>query len=277
MEAQSIYSLINFSMPLSTKMTTGSLSNKTNSSYQAFATAEGLFICHSDPNTGIRISENNYRYNFGGSTPYAGATQPASPLQITDVSRGNGAFTIGRAYRAKDIPDGLSKTVFFSERTKGSLKPNSSNTEVPTIDDVMTSPNRGSLTMNPLTDPDKMLADCAKYSSGVQTFMQMGRWDTENPFNGNTFTDGWPIGSYASTMYNHVAPPNWSGQDCGNTSSISDTPGEHALISARSKHGGVVNVCYGDGHVSTVADSINLAVWRALGTRALSERVDVPE
>ncbi len=42
-------------------------------------------------------------------------------------------------------------------------------------------------------------------------------------------------------MYNHVAPPNWAGFDCGQWSAIPDAPGEHAIVSARSSHTGGVN------------------------------------
>jgi prepilin-type processing-associated H-X9-DG protein len=98
----------------------------------------------------------------------------------------------------------------------------------------------------------------------------MGRWDVDHPFAGTlSYTDGWPIAGYASTMYNHVAPPNWSHIDCaaGGGLACADTPGEHAIISARSSHPGVVNVCYGDGHGTTITDNIDLTVWRSLGTR----------
>jgi prepilin-type N-terminal cleavage/methylation domain-containing protein/prepilin-type processing-associated H-X9-DG protein len=274
MEAKAIYDLINFRLPLSTKMTTGSLSNPTNASYRAFANAEGIFICPSDPNTGVRISENNYRYNFGGSSPYGGAVQPASPLTITEASRGNGAFTIGRAFRGKDIPDGLSKTAFFSERTKGSAR---ASTDIPTRDDTITAPSRPlSLSMDVTQAQNTLYNDCVNYVPAASPqgyhFMAMGRWDTEHPASGDTYTDGWPIGAYVGTMYNHVAEPNWRGQDCGNLSAIMDTPGEHGIVSARSKHPGIVNVCYGDGHVTTVNDAIDLKVWRALGTRGGGEQ-----
>src|SRR6185369_16374140 len=69
---------------------------------------------------------------FGGSTPFQGAESTSTPasgstldpskiLKISKVSMGNGAFTIGKALKVKDFPDGTSKTVFFSERDKGSL------------------------------------------------------------------------------------------------------------------------------------------------------------
>ena len=99
-------------------------------------------------------------------------------------------------------------------------------------------------------------------------FNGAGRW-----LEGSDWSNGWPFAGYDSTQYNHVAPPNWSAIDCGAFSSIPDTPGEHAIIAARSEHPGVVNVCFGDGHVSTATDGVDLTVWRALGSRNGGESV----
>ena len=73
MENQAIYDLIDFSQASGKQMTIGGGVTPINPNYPAFAKAENLFICPSDPNTGRIISENNYRANFGGSTPYGGA------------------------------------------------------------------------------------------------------------------------------------------------------------------------------------------------------------
>jgi hypothetical protein len=56
---------------------------------------------------------------------------------------------------------------------------------------------------------------------------------------------------------------------------ISDKPGEHAFVSARSDHAGVVVVCFGDGHTSTVSDDVDLALWWAAGSRNGEEPVDI--
>jgi prepilin-type processing-associated H-X9-DG protein len=93
---------------------------------------------------------------------------------------------------------------------------------------------------------------------------------------GSDFSDGWPFAGYFGTMYNHVATPNWRGSDCGNWSAIADTPGEHAIISARSKHPGGVNVLYGDSHVSYVNNNVDLGIWRAIGSRNGREVVELP-
>jgi prepilin-type processing-associated H-X9-DG protein len=269
MEAQAAYSMIDFSKAQVLQMTTGGGVTPFNINYRAYAVAEGIFLCPSDPNVGRIISENNYRYNFGGSTPYGGAQSTSAQTNRNSISPdgfpagGNGAFTIGnQGLKGSAITDGLSKTAFFSERTKGSGRNNAS--ELPTKDDVVTMQSRP----NSLVPRDTIYNECLGYTPKVDSFnfMSTGRW-----LEGEDFSNGWPFAGYSNTEYNHVATPNWQGQDCGNYSAIPDTPGEHAIMSARSKHPGIVNVCFGDGHVTTVADSINLAVWRALGSRNLGE------
>jgi prepilin-type N-terminal cleavage/methylation domain-containing protein/prepilin-type processing-associated H-X9-DG protein len=266
MEGNNIYNLIDFSKAQVLQMTTGGGVTPYSINYRAYAVAEGLFICPSCPNTGRIISENNYRYNFGGDTPYGGAVNHNAQDQITERSRGTGAFTIGIALKQKDFPDGLSKTVFFSERTKGSGNAVGSFRVSPKFD-MITMPSRSTLPMNHPADRDFMYADCGKsVPPSTFDFNSMGRW-----LPGTDWSNGWPFAAFSSTMYNHVAPPNWQWTDCGNWSAIADTPGEHAIVAARSEHPGIVNVCYGDGHVATVSDTIDLATWRALGTRSGGE------
>lgn len=50
-----------------------------------------------------------------------------------------------------------------------------------------------------------------------------------------------------------------------------------AIITSRSYHTGAVNVTRVDGSVSTITENIDLAIWRALATRAGGEVVQVPE
>ena len=117
---------------------------------------------------------------------------------------------------------------------------------------------------------DSMMKVCGSMQPKLSpfNFTSAGRW-----LPGSDWSNGWPFAAYSSTMYNHVAPPNWEGYDCGNYSAIPDTPGEHAIISARSTHVGIVNVTFGDAHVESVANDIDLIVWRAIGTRNGEEAV----
>jgi len=265
MEQSSIYDLIDFSTPTTVRMTTNGV--PTNANYRAYANAAALFICPSCPYTVVKTSENNYRYNFGGSTPYAGAMNSNNNHNHNATAfglscQGDGAFTIGESLTPAAFIDGLSNTVIFSERTKGTGRDLAASS--PTFDDVITSPNR----QNVMLHPDQMMADCRSFNGAPSPFHfnSMGRW-----LPGTDWSNGWPFGFYSSTMYNHVVPPNWESWDCGNWSAIPDAPGEHAIISARSKHPGGVNAALGDGSVRFVAETIDLNVWRAAGTRANGE------
>lgn len=277
MEAGTIYDLIDFDSPIGKQMTVGGGAVPINPSYNAFAQAEALFICPSDGNTGVRISENNYRVNFGGSTPYGGARAARSEGQLDHKAidpttglpcTGNGAFTIGeRGLSTGKYKDGLSKTAFISERIKGSGVDTS--VMLPTRAEIVSLAGR----RDGMISPDLMYQECIQTSNSISIdsfhFNGAGRW-----IQGSDWSNGWPFAGYDSTQYNHVAPPNFEGFDCGGLSSIPDTPGEHAILAARSAHPGAVNVAFGDGHVATVPDGVDLPVWRAIGSRNGQEAVN---
>lgn len=273
MEQTNIYNLIDFSRPSAVRMTRGGEPFNTN--YVAYANAANLFICPSDPNTGRIISENNYRYNFGGSTHFAGARDSRNnhnsgaaigPFTV----QGNGAFTIGRGVTVGGVTDGLSNTMFFSERNKGSGS-NLRNSPPDKRFDMITSPNR----TRELLMPDSVFQSCLAFASNPAPsrfhFNSPGRW-----LDGSDYSNGWPFAFYSSTMYNHVAPPNWRGYDCGTWSAIPDAPGEHAIVAPRSMHTGGVNASMGDGSVQFISQSIDLSTWRALGTRNGGEAAQLP-
>ncbi len=257
MDQATIYNLIDFSKPTSVRMTSGGV--PINANYTAYANAAGLFICPSDPNTGRVITENNYRANFGGSTPYGGSVDTTQNHVTTSVSQGNGAFTVGGVTRDRDFTDGMSNSAIFSERSKGSGLDMAS--ALPKREfDVVTWQNRA----QGLINPDTLYNDCLSITPTVSTFNfnSMGRW-----LPNQDFSNGWPFGFYSATLYNHVATPNWRGFDCGNWSAIIDAPGEHGIISARSQHTGGAMVLMADGAVKFAGENIDLQVWRAVGTR----------
>jgi prepilin-type processing-associated H-X9-DG protein len=66
-------------------------------------------------------------------------------------------------------------------------------------------------------------------------------------------------------IYLHVSPPN--SRSCGFFIAL------RAVMPPSSHHPGGVNVVFGDGSVKFIKDSINLPIWRALGTRAGGEVV----
>jgi prepilin-type N-terminal cleavage/methylation domain-containing protein/prepilin-type processing-associated H-X9-DG protein len=262
MEESAIFDQIHFDKAFTNKLTTGGGATPANPNYDAFANAAGIFICPSDGNTERIICECNYRYNFGGSTTYAGAwnVSEMTTRMLDGVDfRGNGAFSIGKkGIKAKDFLDGLAKTAFFSERNKGSG--NDPAASLPTTDDMVRMPGGGGSYFAPETH----FNNCLAYTPSVDGFnlTSAGRW-----LPGSDYCNGWPFAGYSNTQYNHVAPPNWTSYDCGSFSAFPDTPGEHAIVTARSSHPGVVNVSFGDGHGESISDDVDLNLWRGMGSR----------
>ncbi len=258
------FNAMNFQVPNKSAIMSGGGVNISSPNYTAFALAQSTFLCPTDSNSnGGGTAENNYRYNFGGSTPYAGATADNAQTTYTQTSRGNGAFTISRSLKISEFRDGTSNTAVFAERTRGTG--NDMNTTLPGRSDVVTWTNRSrTFTI------DQLFIDCKAYTPALSgfNFSSMGRF-----LPGSDFANGWPFAWYSATMYNHVAPPNWVGLDCGNWSAIADTPGESAIISARSEHPGGANTLFGDGSVRFVKDSVDVSIWRAVGTRSGGEAV----
>jgi prepilin-type processing-associated H-X9-DG protein len=86
------------------------------------------------------------------------------------------------------------------------------------------------------------------------------------------------MGENCCTLYNHVAPPG--SPSCAGIpfaiGPLNDMTNMAMQVSASSRHVGGVNVLMGDGGVHTVTNSVDLGVWRALGTRNGREVVDLP-
>ncbi|WP_165075580.1 DUF1559 family PulG-like putative transporter [Paludisphaera rhizosphaerae] len=264
MEQTAAYNAMNFMGPNQARLTTGGRAVIASPNYTSFAIAQSTFLCPSDPNSSAGgVSENNYRYNFGGSLPVAGADSNTTQTTITAASGGNGAFTIGPGISVAQFTDGMSNTAAFAERTKGSGFTVA--TQLPTASDTVTRVARAS----GVPDRDDIFGDCLNARRiDSFNFNAQGRW-----LPGSDFSNGWPFAWYASTMYNHVAPPNWQGMDCGQFSSTMDTPGEHGIISARSAHPGGANILLGDGSCKFIKNSVAVETWRAIGTRAGGEVV----
>lgn len=275
MEAGNVFDLIDFERGQVKRMSQDGV--PTNPHYQAYATANDLFICPSDAASDQTISENNYRYNFGGNTPGAGGRYGQSGRRAygfdpdeTWFVGGNGAFTIGaKGLSPRKFIDGISNTAFFSERIRGGGNDDIDASIVPGPGDIVRCTNHTSL-LNPKSSAEQFeqqLQAHAGNAGGTLTrvFGGAGRWIGD-------WSNGWPFAGYDGTQYNHVVRPNWEGVDCG-MSYIPDTPAEHAIISPRSEHPGGVNVSFGDGHTEFISDEVDLAVWRAMGSRDGRETV----
>jgi prepilin-type processing-associated H-X9-DG protein len=51
----------------------------------------------------------------------------------------------------------------------------------------------------------------------------------------------------------------------------------YAVLTSRSFHGGLVNVCLMDGSVQSINNNIAVPIWRALGTRAMADNSEIEQ
>jgi prepilin-type N-terminal cleavage/methylation domain-containing protein/prepilin-type processing-associated H-X9-DG protein len=204
-----------------------------------------LFLCPSD--VAVPVAE------LFGPTNYAGCTgtgvDGGTPFET------DGVFGINSRTRPRDVRDGLSKTVAFSESILGA-GPKATASR----DGIEPATGYGFTFTAPLTK-----AACAR------------------PFYYN-FTDlrgfSWANGEYRTTLYNHSAPPNTEALDC--LSALMNTPDPSRMYAgygwraARSRHAGGVTVGMADGSVRLVVDAVDAAAWQAAATIAGGEAESLP-
>ena len=99
---------------------------------------------------------------------------------------------------------------------------------------------------------------------------------TAVPTNPTQWTGACWNGSHAGTLhfnaYNHYNTPNKL--SCVAANSWGGAPGGYNdIITATSNHPGGVNVCFCDGSVRFVKDSVNVQTWWSIGTRNQAEVV----
>ncbi|WP_165072714.1 DUF1559 family PulG-like putative transporter [Paludisphaera rhizosphaerae] len=179
----------------------------------------------------------------GGAVSYRINVGPCSDCPDTRT----GAFVSFRATRFAEYADGTSNTLAFSEKPIGSGRSASSAFR----DWAM---YEGLLERK---DPaDAWRSACAAQRSARRV------WATDGG-------GSWLLGGAIYTAFFVAGPPNDPIPDCGKMSFVGT-----GLFSARSYHPGGVNAAMADGSVRWCESSINLAAWRAMGSRAGGEIVD---
>lgn len=198
------------------------------------------FLCPSDGGA-FAATGNNYRGNVGVGPDWG------TLAEFPDS--GNGLFPEVGPVWISQVPDGLSHTVLFSERLRGSGL-----TKAGGLD-----PARD-IYSNAIPDytADQLLKACRIASRpsnrhGSTSSGEMWFWTGRN-----------------NTLFNHAQTPNGLIPDCAFGGSIPPTD----MSTARSLHPGGVNAAMGDGSVRFYQETIASAVWRAFGTRNGGEVVD---
>lgn len=192
-----------------------------------------VFLCPSDNGPS---GANNYRGNFGvGPTHHHGGPDNGPA----------GAFKFWIRMRDRDFTDGLSHTIFFSEKIVGDFQ------EI-----VFTSWR------------DSFFFTTAGIESPADAEAACGTPPSANPLHDSYMGSSWLFGGWRHTWYNHIRTPNAPGWDCATGVS------GNGAVTARSFHHGGVNIVLGDGAARFISDSIDLAVWRALASRVNGEVIN---
>ena len=205
-----------------------------------------LFLCPSD--RGAPVSD------LFGPTNYAGcAGSGAGGGTPFDA---DGLFFINSRTKPKDITDGLSKTIAFSESLLGD---------------------------GPVATTQRSGIDAAT-GYGFTFTTPLTESACSRPFYYN-FTDlrgfSWANGEFRTTLYNHARRPNDPALDC--LSALMTTPDKAKMYAgygwraARSRHPGGVTVALADGAVRFVPDGVDPDVWKAAATRAGGEGLSLGE
>jgi hypothetical protein len=204
------------------------------------------FVCVEDD---VPQGGNSYRI-CAGTSPGIHATwirgRPINGPVESEALRG--MFTGGRF--PSRVLDGLSNTVLFSERVVG----DGDLSRYGKFSDVAEQFSMASY-------PDEALVACAAITTVGKHASSVG------------FT--WLHPTYLHTIYNHVLTPNAAIVDCAaGTMALGIS---HGAYTARSYHRGGVNCVMCDGAGRFVSQSIDLRVWRSLGSIDGGEAVQLVE
>ncbi len=203
----------------------------------AMVTSVNIFLCPADAQNQLPAGYAgiNYRVNCGTSIVNAFGAQDTANVN-TAMAPPNGLIFGDLNVKIANVTDGTSNTAAFSEHVKGDFS-NSISTEL-------------SDTYKPGTYPanaDEALQMCRAIN--ILDLTMQGNSNAGGPW----MTDG-----HTTTKYYHASPPN--SRSCM-------FPPQRISTTANSRHPGGVNVCLADGSVRFFKSSINLGVWRAVGTR----------
>ncbi len=225
----------------------------------AIATPISVFLCPSDPEPAVHTIESTWsvtgtlvcagsNYAINGSSGTGTLTTNIDPfMNATDgicYKNANLAF--------RDIIDGLSQTVAFAESLRGRCD---SPAKEPTPDLQLYAANLGlSGTSNLLP-----LAASAEPNDVASVVAAAESWTGTRLFN------WFKIDQSSGTILMARFPPN---------SPFPDMCARRLWINAaRSRHPGGVNVCFCDGSLKFISNTIDVNTWHALWTRAGSEVV----
>jgi prepilin-type N-terminal cleavage/methylation domain-containing protein len=227
---------------------------KANANAAARTQQVASFRCPSDASNGsvpawgtsLPSGRCNYMASVGGAN-VRGGTPIDGIFAIPDPPNG----TAMQGFKISKIGDGMSKTAMFAEVMRGTSDWQSSTQD-------HTAAYIGSTTFT-----GTQLAD----GRGVR---QCGTTGNRTATQTIVYTGNQLHRDFVFTfMYTHTLPPNWNARSPGSQKwNCGATNYTQAHIAASSYHPGGATVAFGDASTRFVNDSVDFAVWQAVGSRA---------
>jgi prepilin-type N-terminal cleavage/methylation domain-containing protein/prepilin-type processing-associated H-X9-DG protein len=255
LEQNSIYNAINFNVGV---QNTPYVQMQTTAGY----TQVSVLLCPSEnvsKTPSGSWATSNYAGNYGGPAaiqPYSGTVVPNQDIA------GLGAAAYVGPIGLQSITDGTSNTALFSERLIGLYgNPKVVRNSVDAKRGIFQGTTAAANNSGP-TGALGFVGGC-KSIPGSTTATNTNRI-------ANTWFYAYPQ-HLGTTSYNHYTAPN--SVPCNNSTDASwlSYVGVRGSVPANSNHPGGVNVCFTDGSVKFIKDSINVQTWWALGSRRLGE------
>ncbi len=203
----------------------------------AIAVQIKTFKCPSDPMSAVPAGQAalSYRANEGTTVAMWQGPSDAAGVNVA-LPPNNGPFFCNSPYKFADMTDGTSNTAAFSEHLVGDFNQSAASEKQDTF--------------RPGTYPataDEAVQQCN--AADISNLSLQGYSNVGAP---------WLYGYHSTSSYWHSNKPN--GRSCM-------FPPSRIMTSANSNHTGGVVVGLLDGSTRFVRDSIDLATWRAVGTR----------
>ena len=272
MENQPLFNSINFSL--------NPVESGINVNMTGVFSIVTTFLCPSDGNSGkvapinqgnpnqdgTQQRSNDYYASIGTSTHAGfGSTNSGGNPNPGGNGATTGCFAFGGiCYGLRDITDGSSQTIAFSEGIAGRAS------------DQSLRPGNGIQGVGGMSSGQ--FFDANTNMTAVITGLQACQSTYQSSNNSESQKKGcyWAVGDTGETLFNTIVPPNstqYTFSGCRSGCNNCHFDGSE-IINATSFHGSGVNCLMGDGSTRFIRSSITMKVWWNLGTKDGGEVLD---